>query len=64
MQISNGLNRCRTQAEQQRPFSDSSCIAAVCRIDVSDAIRSKLKANTVKYPIEKSKGSHLKYDQL
>lgn len=39
-------------------------LAAVCRIDVSDAIRSKLKANAVKYPIEKAKGSHLKYDQL
>lgn len=39
-------------------------LAAVCNIDVSDAIRSKLKDNAIKYPVDKAKGLHLKYDQL
>ncbi len=33
-------------------------------IDLSAAIFSKLKKNAEKYPVEKAKGKHTKYDKL
>ena len=33
-------------------------------IDIKDALEKKLKKNEEKYPIEKSKGNHKKYNQL
>lgn len=33
-------------------------------IDLSEAILSKLKKNAQKYPVEKAKGKHTKYDKL
>lgn len=33
-------------------------------IDVFDALEKKLEENAKKYPIEKAKGSHTKYDRL
>ncbi|MDD3922955.1 MAG: nucleotide pyrophosphohydrolase [Endomicrobiaceae bacterium] len=33
-------------------------------IDVFDALDKKIKKNEKKYPIEKSKGNHIKYDKL
>lgn len=33
-------------------------------IDVFDALDKKIKKNEEKYPIEKSKGNHIKYDKL
>ena len=34
------------------------------KIDVLDALEEKLKKNEEKYPIEKAKGKHLKYNKL
>jgi len=34
------------------------------RIDLPLAIEAKLKKNAVKYPVEKAKGKHTKYNQL
>jgi NTP pyrophosphatase (non-canonical NTP hydrolase) len=33
-------------------------------IDISDAVNKKLDKNAAKYPAEKAKGSHEKYNQL
>lgn len=33
-------------------------------IDIKEALENKLKKNEEKYPIDKSKGNHLKYNQL
>jgi len=33
-------------------------------IDLSEAIFSKLKKNAQKYPVEKARGKHTKYDKL
>ncbi len=33
-------------------------------IDLLDALRKKIKKNETKYPIEKSKGKHTKYNKL
>ncbi len=33
------------------------------RLDVNDAVRSKLKKNEAKYPVEKSYGNARKYDE-
>ena len=33
-------------------------------IDLSQALTAKLVKNAAKYPIEKAKGSHVKYDEL
>ena len=33
-------------------------------IDLLDAMRKKLEKNAKKYPIEKAKGTHAKYDKL
>ncbi|MDQ8204899.1 nucleotide pyrophosphohydrolase [Pelagicoccus sp. SDUM812003] len=33
-------------------------------IDLNEAIADKLAKNAAKYPVEKSKGSHAKYDEL
>lgn len=33
-------------------------------IDLSDAVEQKLTKNAQKYPIEKAKGKHTKYDKL
>ena len=38
--------------------------ASVCRIDVARAIESKLKINAGRYPIDKAKGSSVKYNRL
>lgn len=35
-----------------------------CGVDLSAAVRAKLAANDKKYPVEKSKGTHAKYDEL
>lgn len=35
-----------------------------CGIDLIDAMEKKLEKNAQKYPINKSKGVHTKYDQL
>ena len=34
------------------------------KIDISHALESKLKINEKKYPVEKSKGKHTKYNKL
>src|SRR3989338_8357778 len=34
------------------------------KIDISDALKSKLKKQNKKYPIEKAKGRHTKYTEL
>lgn len=34
------------------------------KIDVLDALEKKIKINEDKYPVEKSKGNHTKYDKL
>jgi NTP pyrophosphatase (non-canonical NTP hydrolase) len=39
-------------------------LSSVLGIDLSDAVVSKLAQNVLKYPIEKSKGSSKKYDEL
>jgi len=33
-------------------------------IDLPKAIESKMKKNALKYPVEKAKGRHTKYNQL
>jgi NTP pyrophosphatase (non-canonical NTP hydrolase) len=35
-----------------------------CGVDLSDAVTKKLMVNEKKYPVEKSFGSHKKYDEL
>ena len=39
-------------------------LATVLKLDPAEIIRKKMKKNAVKYPVEKSRGSSLKYDQL
>lgn len=38
--------------------------ATVCEIDLTEAIKSKLKVNEQRYPVGKSKGNAAKYDRL
>lgn len=38
--------------------------AQMNQIDLSEALASKLAKNELKYPVEKSKGKNLKYDEL
>ena len=33
-------------------------------IDLTDAYEKKMEKNAIKYPVEKSKGKHIKYDKL
>lgn len=33
-------------------------------IDIADALEKKLKKNELKYPVEKAKGKHTKYNKL
>jgi NTP pyrophosphatase (non-canonical NTP hydrolase) len=39
-------------------------LAHESKIDLPDAVRAKLKRNSEKYPVDKSKGRSDKYDQL
>jgi len=39
-------------------------LSNVLGIDLSDAVTQKLAQNTQKYPVDKSKGSNKKYDEL
>ena len=39
-------------------------IADVAGVDLSSAVRAKLKENSLKYPVEKSKGNAKKYNEL
>ena len=39
-------------------------LAEICKIDLSEAVRAKLTRNAEKYPVEKSKGSNKKYNEL
>jgi NTP pyrophosphatase (non-canonical NTP hydrolase) len=39
-------------------------LAHESKIDLADAVRAKLKRNSEKYPVDKSKGRSDKYDQL
>lgn len=39
-------------------------LSHACKVDLSTALKDKLKHNAQKYPIEKSRGSHRKYDEL
>lgn len=34
------------------------------RIDIKDALEKKVKKNKEKYPVEKARGKHTKYDRL
>lgn len=38
--------------------------ASVCEIDIASAIKAKMKLNAERYPVEKSKGSAKKHNQL
>ena len=33
-------------------------------LDIAEALQRKLKKNELKYPVDKAKGTHLKYDRL
>ncbi|MBL9148929.1 MAG: nucleotide pyrophosphohydrolase [Phycisphaerae bacterium] len=39
-------------------------MADVCGVDPATAIRAKLAVNASRYPVERSKGRHAKYDEL
>ena len=39
-------------------------VADVAGVDLSSAVRAKLKENSLKYPVEKSKGNAKKYNEL
>lgn len=39
-------------------------MADVCGVDPVTAIRAKLAVNASRYPVERSKGRHAKYDEL
>lgn len=38
--------------------------ADIAKIDLFESMKNKLRKNGEKYPVEKARGSHLKYDQL
>lgn len=38
--------------------------AHVCDIDLAEALSSKIGKNALKYPVDRSKGSNKKYDEL
>jgi dCTP diphosphatase len=42
----------------------SLCLANRLEIDVADAVTSKLQRNAQKYPVERSKGSSIKYTRI
>jgi NTP pyrophosphatase (non-canonical NTP hydrolase) len=39
-------------------------LASVLGVDLNEAVSQKLQKNAAKYPVEKSHGSHKKYDKL
>ncbi len=39
-------------------------LSHACGIDLSEALRDKIALNEKKYPVEKSRGSHKKYDEI
>jgi len=39
-------------------------MADVCGLDIDEIVQEKIKKNNAKYPVEKSKGSAKKYDEL
>jgi len=45
-------------------FYSAFLLADKFNLDVGDIVREKLKQNAKKYPVEKSKGSRKKYDEL
>lgn len=55
-------------SEIRDELADVTCyildMASALDIDLADAVRSKLKANAVKYPVEQCRGSAAKYSKL
>lgn len=45
-------------------FYSAFLIADLYSLDVKDIVKEKLEKNAIKYPIDKSKGSNKKYDDL
>ena len=54
----------RIKDELADVFYSSFLLAAKYNLDVKKIILEKLEKNKTKYPVEKAKGSNLKYDEL
>jgi len=58
----------RLRASVEEELADILCFclnfANTAKIDVSTAVKKKIAANKLKYPIERAKGSAKKYDKL
>lgn len=39
-------------------------LAHECKLDISEIVQAKLKQNELKYPVDKSKGSAKKYNEI
>ena len=39
-------------------------LAATLRLDLAEIMRAKLAQNALRYPVEKARGSNLKYNEL
>ena len=64
-----GLAMDKNQREKVREEMADMCIyllslSSILRIDLSDSTIEKLAKNAVKYPVDKSKGSSKKYNEL
>jgi len=56
------------QSEIEEELADILCfclnLANVLNVDIAQAVTDKIKKNDKKYPVEKAKGQHTKYNKL
>ncbi|MBC2605200.1 nucleotide pyrophosphohydrolase [Pelagicoccus albus] len=65
-EVSGTVSKKRVQIEEE--VADiASYLLLLCHemgIDLNKAVSSKIEKNAAKYPVEKAKGTHAKYDEL
>lgn len=61
---SNAANPIKIKEELADVFAYAFLLADKCGLNVKDIVLEKIKMNSEKYPIEKSKGTSKKYNEL
>lgn len=59
-----GIDPQKLREELADVFAYAFLLAERLNLDVEDIVREKIKKNSEKYPVEKSKGSAAKYNEL
>jgi NTP pyrophosphatase (non-canonical NTP hydrolase) len=62
--LSEQASKERIQEELADVLAYAFLLANECGLDISEIVSAKIEANNAKYPVEKSKGSAKKYDEI